>query len=222
MDDKLLRRAGLDYHEYAAVRRHASLAGLAGATRGPTRRAASPSRTRGERDCARRCAWQPGDWLVFGSETRRPAAELLRDAFAPAQRAAPADACRPAQPEPEQRGGGGGVRGLAAERLRRRRLTSGFSAASASRDISCRIACAGSMRPSSTATTACVIGISHAERRRARQHRRRAVDAFGHMAELLQDVAAAPGPAPAAGPTGGCATGRRWRSAPDRPARTGP
>ncbi|HRH29097.1 MAG TPA: TrmH family RNA methyltransferase, partial [Aquabacterium sp.] len=24
MDDKLLRRAGLDYHEYAAVRRHAS------------------------------------------------------------------------------------------------------------------------------------------------------------------------------------------------------
>ena len=39
MDDKLLRRAGLDYHEYAAVRRHASWAAL-------LQRAMRPTRTR--------------------------------------------------------------------------------------------------------------------------------------------------------------------------------
>ena len=47
MDDKLLRRAGLDYHEYAAVRRHASWAALA-AGRAPDRGALfRASRTRG-------------------------------------------------------------------------------------------------------------------------------------------------------------------------------
>ena len=38
MDDRLLRRAGLDYHEYAEVRRHAELAGAA-----RRRAAAAPS-----------------------------------------------------------------------------------------------------------------------------------------------------------------------------------
>ena len=81
MDDKLLRRAGLDYHEYAAVRRHASWR--------PARGRASPIRalfaftTHGY---AARAQWlQPGDWLVFGSETAGLRA-ALRDSFAPAQR----------------------------------------------------------------------------------------------------------------------------------------
>jgi tRNA (cytidine/uridine-2'-O-)-methyltransferase len=55
MDDKLLRRAGLDYHEHANVRRLASL------------------------------RWQPGDWLLFGSETAGLPASL-RERFPPHQR----------------------------------------------------------------------------------------------------------------------------------------
>ena len=67
MDDKLLRRAGLDYHEYAPVRRHASWdAFLQGAQPDPKRLFAFT--TRGSRPFAE-VAWQAGDWLVFGSET---------------------------------------------------------------------------------------------------------------------------------------------------------
>ena len=83
MDDKLLRRAGLDYHETASVRRHASWAALLQAE------APDPARcfaftTRGAQPLAA-LRWQRGDWMVFGSETAGlPAA--LRDSFAPAQR----------------------------------------------------------------------------------------------------------------------------------------
>ena len=83
MDDKLLQRAGLDYHEYAEVRRHASWDALV------AREAPPPARcfaftTRGSRPFAE-VAWQRGDWLVFGSETRGLDA-ALRESFAPAQR----------------------------------------------------------------------------------------------------------------------------------------
>jgi tRNA (cytidine/uridine-2'-O-)-methyltransferase len=67
MDDRLLRRAGLDYHEYADVRRHASWdAFCASAQPHPDRLFAFT--TRGQRlfDAVE---WQPGDWLVFGAET---------------------------------------------------------------------------------------------------------------------------------------------------------
>jgi tRNA (cytidine/uridine-2'-O-)-methyltransferase len=83
MDDKLLRRAGLDYHEHAAVQRHASWQALLAAHR------PDPSRcyaftTRGARPLGQVC-WRPGDWLVFGNETAGlPAA--LREDFAPEQR----------------------------------------------------------------------------------------------------------------------------------------
>ncbi|NDY92554.1 tRNA (cytidine(34)-2'-O)-methyltransferase [Ideonella livida] len=67
MDDKLLRRAGLDYHEYAPVRRHADWAAFLQAEQ------PDPARcflftTRGT---ARHVdiAWQPGDTLVFGAES---------------------------------------------------------------------------------------------------------------------------------------------------------
>ena len=67
MDDKLLRRAGLDYHEYATVRRHADWAAWRAATRPDAQRCFAFT-TRGA--CAHhQVQWQPGDWLVFGCES---------------------------------------------------------------------------------------------------------------------------------------------------------
>jgi tRNA (cytidine/uridine-2'-O-)-methyltransferase len=68
MDDKLLRRAGLDYHECADVRRHANWGAFMEAMQpDPTRMFAFT--TRGSRPHGD-VAWQPGDWFVFGCETR--------------------------------------------------------------------------------------------------------------------------------------------------------
>jgi tRNA (cytidine/uridine-2'-O-)-methyltransferase len=67
MEDRLLRRAGLDYHETAAVRRHGSWPALL-ATERPEAERLFAFTTRGERRFDD-VAWQPGDWLVFGSET---------------------------------------------------------------------------------------------------------------------------------------------------------
>lgn len=67
MEDKLLRRAGLDYHETAAVRRHASWAALQANECPPPMRcfALSSKATVG----LAAVDWQAGDWMVFGSET---------------------------------------------------------------------------------------------------------------------------------------------------------
>ena len=83
MEDKLLRRAGLDYHETAAVRRHASWAAL-WATEQPDPARCFAFTTRGARPFAD-VAWQRGDWLVFGNETAGLPTEL-RDLFAADQR----------------------------------------------------------------------------------------------------------------------------------------
>ncbi|MGJ7496725.1 tRNA (cytidine(34)-2'-O)-methyltransferase [Variovorax sp. RT4R15] len=83
MDDRLLRRAGLDYHEYAEVRRHASWQALLEAEHPPADRLFALT-TRGTR-FVHEAAFAPGDWLVFGAETRGLAPEL-RESFAPAQR----------------------------------------------------------------------------------------------------------------------------------------
>jgi len=83
MEDKLLRRAGLDYHEFAAVRRHASWDALV-ATQPPPPGRCHAFTTRGTVRLAD-VAWQPGDWLVFGSESAGLPAPLL-EAFAPPQR----------------------------------------------------------------------------------------------------------------------------------------
>lgn len=83
MDDKLLRRAGLDYHETAAVQRHADWDALCRALRGdPARRFAFT--THGSRPLAD-VAWQPGDWMVFGRESSG-LDPTLRERFPPAQR----------------------------------------------------------------------------------------------------------------------------------------
>jgi tRNA (cytidine/uridine-2'-O-)-methyltransferase len=83
MDDRLLRRAGLDYHEYADVRRHASWQALLDAQAPPSERMFALT-TRGTRT-VHETAFEPGDWLVFGSETRGLSPEL-RERFPPPQR----------------------------------------------------------------------------------------------------------------------------------------
>jgi tRNA (cytidine/uridine-2'-O-)-methyltransferase len=83
MEDRQLRRAGLDYHEYAQVRKHPSWAALLAAERpDPARMFALTTRATRR---VHEVAFAPGDWLVFGPETRGLDAELL-DTLAPAQR----------------------------------------------------------------------------------------------------------------------------------------
>ena len=79
MEDKLLRRAGLDYHEFTAVRRHAGWTALLAAQQVIGGRVFAFT-TRGAARFSD-IAWQPGDWLVFGSETAGLPAEI-RDSFA--------------------------------------------------------------------------------------------------------------------------------------------
>ncbi len=93
MEDRLLQRAGLDYHEYARVQRHADWgAFLASQQPAPERLFAFT--TRAERRFSQ-VEWRPGDWLVFGSETSGlpsaireslPADQRLRLPMQPAQR----------------------------------------------------------------------------------------------------------------------------------------
>lgn len=84
MEDKLLRRAGLDYHEYAPVRRHADW---------PTFLAAQQAEggrlfafTTRARQWPTQVAWAEGDWLVFGSETAGLPPEVRDGCFDDAHR----------------------------------------------------------------------------------------------------------------------------------------
>jgi tRNA (cytidine/uridine-2'-O-)-methyltransferase len=72
-DDARLRRAGLDYHEYAAVQRHSDLASCLNTLAVPRLWAFS---TRGQRLYSE-VAYQPEDALLFGSETRGLPADVL-------------------------------------------------------------------------------------------------------------------------------------------------
>ena len=83
MDDKQMRRAGLDYHEYATVRRHADWASFLH-TENPDRQRLFALTTRGSHNAFDN-AFQPGDWLVFGSETQGLPADL-REQFPSTQR----------------------------------------------------------------------------------------------------------------------------------------
>ncbi len=83
MDDKHMRRAGLDYHEYAELKRHASWQAFVTQEQPDTGRLFAMT-TRGSRNLYE-VAFKPGDWLVFGSETKGLDA-ALRDSFASSQR----------------------------------------------------------------------------------------------------------------------------------------
>ena len=67
MEDRLLQRAGLDYHEYAPVRRHAGWNRFVEAVQPDPARLFAFT-TRGSRPHGE-VAWQAGDTLVFGSES---------------------------------------------------------------------------------------------------------------------------------------------------------
>ena len=67
MDDKRLRRAGLDYHEWQPVKVHASLSAALADTGAPDTRIFALT-TRATRTIAQ-VAFQAGDVFVFGRET---------------------------------------------------------------------------------------------------------------------------------------------------------
>jgi len=81
MDDRHMRRAGLDYHEYADVRRHADWQAFLQAE-APQRERLFALTTRGTRG-VHEVAYASGDWLVFGCETRGLAPEILESFAAP-------------------------------------------------------------------------------------------------------------------------------------------
>ena len=83
MDDKALRRAGLDYHEHATVRRHADWATFLNDTQADIQRLFACT-TRADRS-AYGVVFQPGDWLVFGSETQGLPAAVREQIPAPQQ-----------------------------------------------------------------------------------------------------------------------------------------
>jgi tRNA (cytidine/uridine-2'-O-)-methyltransferase len=83
MDDKHMRRAGLDYHEYARVRRHADWASFL-TNEAPDRQRMFAFTTRGSHNAFDN-PFQAGDWLVFGSETQG-LPETLRESFPGEQR----------------------------------------------------------------------------------------------------------------------------------------
>ena len=80
MEDKLLRRAGLDYHETAAVQRHPSWSAFLVREQPPLERLFGLS-TRGTA-IPSTLQWQAGDWMVFGCETSGLPVEI-RDTFGP-------------------------------------------------------------------------------------------------------------------------------------------
>jgi tRNA (cytidine/uridine-2'-O-)-methyltransferase len=83
LEDKLLQRAGLDYHEYAEMKVHANWAAFV-ATERPAPDRLFAFTTRGQQGF-QQLAWQPGDWLVFGSESAG-LPDALQTEFPPAQR----------------------------------------------------------------------------------------------------------------------------------------
>ncbi|WP_286758399.1 tRNA (uridine(34)/cytosine(34)/5-carboxymethylaminomethyluridine(34)-2'-O)-methyltransferase TrmL [Ralstonia sp. RL] len=83
LDDAKMRRAGLDYHEYARMKVHRDWAAyIESEAPDPARMFALT--TRGSTPFAS-VAFLPGDVFVFGSETRG-LADALRDSFPPTQR----------------------------------------------------------------------------------------------------------------------------------------
>jgi tRNA (cytidine/uridine-2'-O-)-methyltransferase len=72
-DDKRLRRAGLDYHEYTALKKHASYAAFL-ASEAPQRMFALTTKGTPAHSAVN---YQKGDYLMFGPESRGLPAEIL-------------------------------------------------------------------------------------------------------------------------------------------------
>ncbi|MHB1666225.1 MAG: tRNA (cytidine(34)-2'-O)-methyltransferase [Thiomonas sp.] len=85
LDDKQLRRAGLDYHEYAELRVHRDWAALRHSAQNLADAPRMFAFTKFAGTLLGQASFQPGDWLVFGAETAGLSAEVLSD-FAPPQR----------------------------------------------------------------------------------------------------------------------------------------
>ncbi|MBZ2208877.1 tRNA (uridine(34)/cytosine(34)/5-carboxymethylaminomethyluridine(34)-2'-O)-methyltransferase TrmL [Massilia soli] len=83
LDDTKMKRAGLDYHEYASMKVHASWEAYLEAERPDASRMFALT-THGSSPFAS-ASFKPGDVFVFGSETRGLAPER-RESFPPAQR----------------------------------------------------------------------------------------------------------------------------------------
>ena len=83
LDDKQLRRAGLDYREFAAVKVHTSFDALVANENPPPDRAFAFT-TRGAR-LLNDVRFAPNDWFVFGNETAG-LSDAIRERFAQSQR----------------------------------------------------------------------------------------------------------------------------------------
>jgi tRNA (cytidine/uridine-2'-O-)-methyltransferase len=83
LDDRQLRRAGLDYREFAAVKLHASFDALMASEKPPAERTFALT-TRGARLIGD-VEFKPNDWFVFGNETGG-LSDAIRERFAPIQR----------------------------------------------------------------------------------------------------------------------------------------
>jgi tRNA (cytidine/uridine-2'-O-)-methyltransferase len=82
MDDKHMRRAGLDYHEYAKLKVHASWQAFLDSEQPATDRLFALT-TKGTGQVFE-STFRPGDWLVFGAETRG-LSDTVHAHFAPPQ-----------------------------------------------------------------------------------------------------------------------------------------
>jgi tRNA (cytidine/uridine-2'-O-)-methyltransferase len=76
LEDAKLKRAGLDYHEYASMQVHANWSALI-EKHHPNRSRMFAFTTRGARRHDE-VEWQADDWLIFGSETRGLSLAFLR------------------------------------------------------------------------------------------------------------------------------------------------
>ncbi|MBK0098781.1 tRNA (uridine(34)/cytosine(34)/5-carboxymethylaminomethyluridine(34)-2'-O)-methyltransferase TrmL [Erwinia sp. S63] len=72
-DDKRLRRAGLDYHEYTSLKKHASYAAFI-ESEAPQRLFALTTKGTPAHSAV---SYQKGDYLIFGPESRGLPAEIL-------------------------------------------------------------------------------------------------------------------------------------------------
>lgn len=83
LDDAKMRRAGLDYHEFATIKVYRNWNDFLDKNQ-PDKNRMFALTTKGSA-CFAGTAFQPGDFFVFGSETKGLATSL-RESFPPAQR----------------------------------------------------------------------------------------------------------------------------------------